>query len=307
MPIKIADQLPAKKRLAQEHIFTIDELRAQSQDIRPLQILILNLMPLKEETELHLLRQLGNSPLQIEIDFCHMKSHDGKNTAASHLSKFYMTFDEISQFRYDGMIVTGAPVEQLEFKDVDYWKELAEIFDWSKHAVYSTLHICWGAQAGLYHHYGVDKILLDSKLFGVYKEDVSPKPHELLRGFDDLYYIPQSRYTTVDDNQIREHKDLFIISSSKQIGPNIITNSTNRHVFVLGHFEYDRMTLAQEYFRDLGKGMDIALPENYFPDDNVNRRPINKWRAHSHLFYNNWLNMIYQGTPFNLGLLPVIP
>ncbi len=300
MPIKIIDDLPAKTQLSREHIFTIEQLRAQSQDIRPLQILILNLMPLKQTTEVQLLRLLGNSPLQVDVDFMHMSSHESKNTEASHLQRFYKTFDEVRNYRYDGLIITGAPVETIPFESVDYWDELTQIMTWSNKAVYSTLHICWGAQAGLYHHYGIEKKLLNAKCFGIFEHDIHDDLNELVRGFDDTYHIPQSRHTGIVEKQVYDHNDLYVLSSSNETGINIVTDYQNRKLFVLGHFEYDTLTLAKEYFRDLSKGQDIELPKNYFPNDDVNKKPVANWKAHGNLFFTNWLNLVYQWTPFDL-------
>ena len=304
MPIKIPDALPAKRILENENIFVMTENRADTQDIRPLKILILNLMPTKVETETQLLRLLGNTPLQIEIDLLQTATYEAKNVSKQHLLSFYKTFDEIKDNRYDGMIVTGAPVEHMEFEEVDYWDELVSIMKWSNKNVYSTMYICWGAQAGLYYHYGIKKKTLEKKLFGIYKHKVLIPTHPLLRGFDDSFYAPHSRHTYNDIDDIRAVEDLDILTFSEQAGVHICADRACRKFFISGHSEYDRCTLAGEYARDLEKGLKIQVPENYFPDNNANKLPIMNWRGASSLLFSNWVNhIVYQHTPFDLSEL----
>lgn len=303
MPIKVSDHLPATEILNGENIFVITKTRAISQDIRPLKIVILNLMPTKIETETQLLRVLGNTPLQIDISFMHTKSYESKNTSKSHIETFYDTFDNIKDQKFDGMIITGAPVEHLEFEEVDYWAELCEIMEWSKNNVTSTFHICWGAQAGLYYHYGVKKHPLGQKIFGVYEHHVVPeKKHKiLLRGFDDRFYVPHSRHTQILKEEISAVPELEILAESEEAGVYIVTAKSNRQFFITGHSEYDRDTLAKEYFRDKEKGLDIQVPKNYFTSDDPSREPLVTWRAHANLIYSNWLNyFVYQTTPYNI-------
>ncbi len=301
MPIKIQDSLPAAKILESENIFVMTHERAMTQDIRPLKIIILNLMPTKIETETQLLRLLGNSPLQVDIELLQMATHVSKNTSASHLTTFYKTFDQIRDQKYDGMIITGAPVELLDFEEVDYWDELCEIMDWSKRNVYSTFHICWGAQAGLYHHYGVPKYTLRQKLSGVYRHRILDVFHPLMRGFDDRFLIPHSRNTEVRKEDIVKHKDLIILATSKIAGVAIVANKNGRQFYVLGHAEYDRNTLANEYFRDVNKGLSPQLPQNYFPGNDPAALPALTWRSYANLLYTNWLNYyVYQQTPYDL-------
>lgn len=303
MPIKVQNNLPAIETLGSENIFVMTENRAMTQDIRPLKILILNLMPTKITTETQLLRMLGNSPLQVDISFMHTKSHISKNTSVSHLKTFYGTFDDFKNKKFDGMIITGAPVETLDFEDVDYWEELCEIMEWSKTNVTSTFHICWGAQAALYYHYGVRKAPLDKKMFGVFAHTIVPeKKHKiLLRGFDDVFYAPHSRHTEILKEDILNVPELEILSESEEAGVYIITAKSERQFFITGHSEYDLETLAREYFRDVEKGMDIEVPKNYFPNDDPSREPIMNWRAHANLLYSNWLNyFVYQTTPYNI-------
>lgn len=302
MPINIPDSLPAKSILDLENIFAIDQNRATHQDIRPLRILILNLMPKKIETETQLLRLLSNSPLQVDIDFMKISSHISRNTSQDHLLKFYDTFDHLKDQKYDGMIITGAPVEQMDFEEVDYWKELSEIMTWSKTHVYSVFHICWGAQAGLYYHYGIEKIALDKKVFGIYPQTITKK-HWLTNGFDEVFYTPHSRHTCMNEEMIKNHPDLQIVSTSNMSGINIVVSKDERQVFVLGHFEYDRVTLANEYFRDVKNGDPIEIPYNYFPDNKVSELPLHTWKAHANLLYLNWLHNVYQMTPFDLNTL----
>ena len=301
MPIKIPNDLPAVKTLNDENIFVMTETRAITQDIRPLKILLLNLMPKKIETETQLSRLLGNSPLQVDLEFIHTKSHKSKNTSAEHLFTFYKTFDDIKDKTFDGLIITGAPVELLEFEQVEYWEELCTIMEWSKTHVHSTFHICWGAQAGLYYHFGIDKIPLDKKMFGVFEHKVDYKKSILFRGFDDKFMVPHSRHTTIDIDEIKKHKELKILASSKQAGVYAVATKNGKQIFITGHSEYDANTLANEYFRDLNEGKPIEIPKNYFPNDNPNKAPIVSWRSHANLLYSNWLNyFVYQTTPYDI-------
>ena len=301
MPIKIADSLPAKDILESENIFVMTEYRAIHQDIRPLRLLILNLMPTKIVTETQLLRKLSNTPLQIEVEFLLTESHASKNVDPEHLSSFYTTFNNIRHRHFDGMIITGAPVENLDFTDVDYWPELCEIMEWTKHNVHSTFHICWGAQAGLYYHYGVPKHSLGKKLSGVYEHIVLKPQSPFFRGFDDTFYMPHSRYTCVKEEDVLSVPELELLSVSKDAGVFALKSSDNRHVFITGHPEYDSDTLALEYFRDVEKGLDVDVPVNYFPDNNPSLSPRVIWRAHAQLMYTNWLNYyVYQSTPYDL-------
>jgi homoserine O-succinyltransferase len=301
MPIKVYNSLPAKKILEEENIFMMDENRAISQDIRPLQIAILNLMPLKEDTEVQLLRCLSNTPLQVDITFLSTATYIGKNTFASHLDKFYQTFEDVECLRFDGLIITGAPVEQMKFEKVAYWEELTHIMEWSKSHVTSTLHICWGAQAGLYYHYGIPKYLLDKKLFGIYEHRVHHRPVPIVRGFDDVFLAPHSRHTGICTADIEKIPDLTIMADSKEAGVFLAMENSGSQFFMLGHPEYDRMTLDKEYHRDLDKGLPIDLPKNYYPEDNPNNRPPLRWRGLSNTLYSNWLNYyVYQVTPYLL-------
>lgn len=300
MPIKITDGLSAKELLHEEGIFTIDKGSALHQDIRPLRILILNLMPLKKPTELQLLRLLGDSPLQVEVDFCRTTSHESVHTDPSYLEQNYYTFDDIKDNYYDGLIITGAPVEQIPFEDVDYWPELTTYLDWSAGHAFSTLYFCWGAQAALYHYYGIEKHLLPEKLFGIFEYQLTQKGHPLLRGFDDRYFIPQSRHTAIDDIKVYNTPALDILSRSPENGINIIGTADHRRFFVLGHFEYDRRTLETEYLRDKNKGLPISVPKHYYPKDNDKNQPVFTWCSYAHLFYHNWLNIVYQETPYCL-------
>lgn len=302
MPIKIPDNLPAKEILNNENIFVMDETRAFHQDIRPLKIVILNLMPTKETTETQILRLLGNTPLQVDIILLHPKTHRSKNTSPEHLAMFYKTFDEIEHERFDGMIITGAPVELLEFEEVDYWNELARIMSWTKENVTSTMHICWAAQAGLYHHYGIPKYRLEAKMFGVFPHHVTKQNVKLLRGFDEVFYVPHSRYTDVRREDIEKVDHLEILSISEEAGVFIVASKDGRQIFVTGHPEYDPLTLKAEYDRDIKKGLQIDLPKNYFPDDDPTKTPQARWRAHANLLYSNWLNYyVYQETPYDLN------
>lgn len=300
MPIKIPDNLPAKEILNNENIFIMDESIAFHQDIRPLQIAILNLMPTKETTETQLLRLLANTPLQVEFVLLHPKSHTCKNTSPEHLQMFYKTFDDIKNEKFDGMIITGAPVEHLDFPEVDYWKELQQILDWTWDNVTSTLHICWAAQAGLHHHYGIPKYMLNKKVFGVFPHTVTKKNVKLLRGFDDVFYVPHSRYTEVRREDIEKVDALEILSESEESGIYIVSAKNGKQIFVTGHSEYDPLTLKYEYDRDINKGIDIAIPKNYFPNDDPSQYPLARWRAHANLLFSNWLNYyVYQETPYD--------
>lgn len=302
MPIKIPDKLPAAKILNNENIFVMGESRAVHQDIRPLRIAILNLMPIKMTTETQILRLLGNSPLQVEIDLIHPKTHTSKNTSEEHLITFYKTFDDIKYQKYDGMIITGAPVEQLEFTEVNYWEELQQIMEWKMKNVTSTLHICWGAQAALYHHYGIPKYPLKEKMFGVFLHTVSKKNTKLLRGFDDCFYAPHSRHTETRREDIEKVEELEILSESEEAGLYIIASRDGRQIFVTGHSEYDPLTLKEEYERDIRRGLNITMPKNYFPNNDPTKMPIQMWRAHANLLFSNWLNYyVYQETPYDLN------
>ena len=303
MPIKIPDNLPAAGILEQENVFVMYEIRAYSQDIRPLRILLLNLMPNKIVTETQLLRLLSNSPLQVEVDLIYTATYNPRNTPTEHLTKFYETFEQVRGRRYDGMIITGAPVELMAFEEVDYWDELCEIMTWSKSHVYSTLHICWGAQAGLYFHYGIPKYALREKVFGVYGHSRSwTRPVKLFRGFDDVFYVPHSRYTEVRRSDLERIPDLRILSESESSGVYAVSDLSGRQFFITGHSEYDPLTLKFEYDRDRAKGLDIAVPENYFPDDNPDNPPVVRWRSSAYLLFANWLNYyVYQETPFDLS------
>jgi homoserine O-succinyltransferase len=301
VPIRIPNELPATKTLTEENIFVMTETRARTQDIRPLQILLLNLMPTKIDTETQLSRLLGNTPLQVELTLLHMKTHESKNTAKEHLLSFYKVFDEIKDRNFDGMVITGAPVEHLAFEEVEYWDELCEIMEWSKTHVFSTFHICWGAQAGLYYHYGIQKKPLSEKKFGIFEHTVREKKSMLFRGFDDTFLAPHSRHTTVDEADILAEKALKILAVSEKAGVYAVKSRNNRQIFITGHSEYDQNTLAKEYFRDVNLGKAIAVPENYFPDDNPENPPRVTWRAHANLLYSNWLNyFVYQTTPYDI-------
>lgn len=301
MPIRIDQDLPAKKILEKENVFVMDYERALSQQIRPLEIVILNLMPTKQDTELHLLRSLSNTPLQINITFLQTESYRPKHTSKSHMEKFYTFFSEIKHKKFDGMIITGAPLEQIEFEDVKYWDELIQIMEWTKTNVTSTLHICWGAQAGLYYHYGIPKIFLDKKLSGVYKHHTLHGRPCLVRGFDDIFYVPHSRYTASDMDAIRNCEQLIVLAESDEAGPYLIMNESGSQIFVTGHPEYDVMTLDYEYKRDITKGLDIEIPQNYYVDDDPSKGPIKSWRCHANMMYTNWLNYyVYQVTPYEL-------
>ena len=302
MPIKVQDSLPAKEILEGENIFVMTEFRAMHQDIRPLKLLILNLMPTKIVTETQLLRKLSNTPLQIEVEFLQTISHDAKNVDAGHLKSFYRTFDEVKDHFYDGMIITGAPVENMDFEQVDYWPELCRIMKWTTTNVHSTMHICWGAQAGLYYHYNIKKHILDKKVSGVYEHRMI-KPHiPFFRGFDDTFFIPHSRNTTVDVEDITSVPELELLAVSDEAGVFAVKTADNKRFFIMGHPEYDADTLANEYFRDLNKGINPTIPAHYFPNDDPNQKPVVRWRAHAQLLYSNWLNYyVYQTTPYDIS------
>ena len=301
MPIKIPNNLPAVKTLESENIFVMTETRAISQDIRPLRILVLNLMPKKIETETQFARLLGNSPLQVEMELIHTSSHQSKNVAEEHLLAFYKTFGDIKDQNFDGFIITGAPVEHMPFEEVEYWQELCEIMEWSKTHVHSTLHICWGAQAGLYYHYGIRKHGVPEKMFGVFPHRVDHKQSILFRGFDDTFMVPQSRHTTVLREDIEKVPQLKILASSDRTGVYAVSTKNGRQIFITGHSEYDADTLKNEYLRDLSQGKPIKIPENYFPDDDETKPPMVSWRAHANLLFSNWLNyFVYQNTPYDI-------
>lgn len=299
MPINIPNGLPAKEILEGEKIFALEEEVANKQDIRPLKIAILNLMPKKIETETQILRLISKSPLQVDIDFMKISTHKSKNTSEDHLVKFYDDFHALQENYYDGLIITGAPVEQLAFEEVDYWKELCEIMEWSKHHVFSTLHICWGAQAGLYYHYGIQKHLLDHKMFGIFPQVLCDEYNFLTNGFDEIHNTPHSRHTAIDEEALAKITSLEILSRSNTTGTNIAARPDFRQIYILGHLEYGKETLAQEYFRDLRQGKPIQLPYHYFPEDDPKQEPKFTWRSHANLLYRNWLNYVYQMTPYD--------
>ena len=302
MPIKIPNELPATKTLTEENIFVMTDERAVTQDIRPLQILLLNLMPTKIDTETQLSRLLGNTPLQVELTLMHTETHRSKNTSEEHLLAFYKTFDQIKENYYDGLIITGAPVEQMEFEEVEYWEELCRIMDWSLSHVHSTFHICWGAQAGLYHHFGVKKRPLDKKMFGVFPHVADYKRSILFRGFDDVFMVPHSRHTTIDREDLEKVEELKILASSPEAGVFAVSTRKGRQIFITGHPEYDAGTLNREYRRDVATGKPIEIPKNYFPNDDPALEPVSTWRSSANLLYSNWLNyFVYQTTPFDLG------
>ena len=304
MPIKIDGRLPAHKALEAENVFVMTEERANTQDIRPLNILILNLMPTKIETETQLLRLLSNSPLQIDVTLLQTATHQSKNVSQEHMLKFYSYFDDVKDKKYDGMVITGAPVELMEFEQVDYWDELCKIFEWTKTNVYSTFHICWGAQAGLYYHYGIPKYTLDKKVFGVFPHRSLDNFHPLLRGLDEVFYVPHSRHTEIRMNDIALVKDLQVLTYSDMVGIHLVSDMACRNFFATGHSEYDRDTLFKEYFRDKSKGLDIDIPYNYFPDDDPTKTPLITWRSSANIIFSNWLNyFVYQKTPYDLSTL----
>ena len=308
MPIKIPNGLPAAQTLAEENIFVMNETRATTQDIRPLQILVLNLMPTKIATETQLSRLLGNTPLQVELELLHTSSHESKNTAREHLFQFYKVFDEVKERNFDGMIITGAPVEQMPFEQVEYWDELCQIMEWSKTHVYSTFHICWGAQAGLYYHYGIRKVELPEKLFGVYTHRVERRFSMLMRGFDDTFMVPHSRHTTVLREDIERCGRLKLLASSEQAGVYAVSTAGGRQIFITGHSEYDARTLEAEYLRDKAAGLPIHMPENYYPNNDDTQPPMVTWRSHASLLYQNWLNyFVYQTTPYDISNIRPIP
>jgi len=301
MPIKIPNKLPATETLINENIFVITETRALTQDIRPLKILLLNLMPTKIETETQLARLLGNTPLQVELEFLQTASYAATHTSSDHMISFYKTFDQVKDRKFDGMIITGAPVEHMEFEEVAYWDELCEIMEWSKKNVTSTFHICWGAQAGLYYHYGIKKHHLDKKMFGIFKHKVDHKGSILFRGFDDEFMVPHSRHTTVLEEDIRKCDKLKILSTSDEAGVYVVSTDRGRQIFVTGHSEYDANTLKREYERDKNAGLEIEVPKNYFPNDDDTQEPMVSWRSSANLLYSNWLNyFVYQVTPYNI-------
>ena len=300
MPILVQNDLPAKQSLEQENIFVMDERRAHTQQIRPLQILILNLMPLKEVTELDLLRVLSNFPIQTQITFLKVETHEAKHTHTSHLNKFYTVFPEIREEYYDGMIITGAPVEQMPFEQVEYWEELTRIMDWSRTHVFSTLHICWASQAGLYYHHGIPKVMLPKKLSGVYPHKVLHRRKMLMRGMDDYFFAPQSRYTGLDEAAVAANPELYVVAAGEETGSCVILAYSSRQIFVTGHTEYERMELDAEYRRDVARGLDPDIPVNYYPDDNPANPPVLSWRSSSNCIYTNWLNFVYQETPYDL-------
>ena len=301
MPIKIPNDLPAVKTLNDENIFVMTETRAITQDIRPLKILLLNLMPKKIETETQLSRLLGNSPLQVDLELIHTKSHKSKNTSAEHMLAFYKTFDDVKDRTFDGMIITGAPVEQMNFEEVEYWEELCEIMEWTKTHVHSTFHICWGAQAGLYYHFGINKKPLSKKMFGVFPHKVDYKKSILFRGFDDVFMVPHSRHTTVDIEDVKKVKELKILSTSKEAGLYAVSTKNGKQIFITGHSEYDADTLMNEYLRDASQGLPIEVPKNYFKDNDPRKKPVVTWRSHANLLYSNWLNyFVYQTTPYDI-------
>ena len=304
MPILVQNDLPAKQILEDENIFVMDETRAHTQEIRPLQILILNLMPLKEATELDLLRVLSNFPIQTQITFLKMETHEAKHTTTSHLNKFYTVFSDIQNEFYDGMIITGAPVEQMEFEQVGYWQELCRIMEWTRTHVFSTLHICWASQAGLYYHHHIPKVMLEKKLSGIYPHKVLHRKKMLMRGMDDYFYAPQSRYTGLDEEAVAANPELYVVAAGEETGSCVILAYSSRQIFVTGHTEYDRYELDAEYKRDLARGLNPDIPVNYYPDDDPTKVPILSWRSSSNCIYTNWLNIVYQETPYDLNLIP---
>ncbi|MCI7493424.1 MAG: homoserine O-succinyltransferase [Lachnobacterium sp.] len=299
MPIKTQNDLPAKEILEKENVFVMDENRAVHQNIRQLEIAIVNLMPLKEETELQILRSLSNTPLQVNVTFITTKSHESTHTSMSHLNKFYQTFDEVKNQKFDGLIITGAPVELMEYEEVDYWDEICQIMEWSKEHAFSTLHLCWGAQAGLYYHYDIQKHVLDKKMFGVFRHYVKNRKVPLVRGFDDIFYAPHSRHTEVRKEDIEKCENLTILAESDEAGVFLVIDKTGKQIFVMGHPEYDRLTLDSEYKRDKNKGLPIDVPVNYYPNDDDTQKPVLTWRSHGNILYSNWLNYyVYQDVPY---------
>ncbi len=301
MPIKIPNKLPAASILERENIFFMTETRALAQDIRPLKVLFLNLMPIKIDTETQFARVLGNTPLQIDLELIAPTSHNSKNTPAEHMLAFYKTFEDVKDNFYDGLIITGAPVEHLAFEDVDYWPELCEIMKWSRTHVYSTLHICWGAQAGLYYHFGIPKVAMERKLSGIYRHTLESRNTMLFRGFDDTFSVPHSRYTTIERKDVEKVPGLRILASSENAGIYAVAGEKGRQIFLLGHAEYDADTLKKEYVRDVKAGINPHIPENYFPDNDPEKEPVTSWRSSAHLLYGNWINYyVYQGTPYDI-------
>ena len=301
MPIRVQSDLPAAEILENENIFVMNENRAMHQDIRPLKVAILNLMPIKQDTELQILRALSNTPLQIDVTFVMASGHVSLNTSANHLNKFYVTFDQIKEHKYDGLIITGAPLENITFEEVDYWEEMCEIMDWAETNVTSTLHICWAAQAGFYHYYGIQKRQLSEKLFGIYEHKVHNRKEPLVRGFDDVFLAPHSRHTETPSSEIHACKELTILAESEDAGVFLAIAEVGKKVFLNGHPEYDRYTLNNEYYRDLNKGLPIHIPYNYYADDDPTQKPLLQWRSHSNNLYSNWLNYyVYQVTPYEL-------
>ncbi len=301
MPIRTQNDLPAKEILEDENIFVMDENRATHQDIRPLQVVILNIMPVKQDAELQILRALSNTPLQVDVTFMNVKSHVSLNTSANHLNKFYTTLDDIRDSKFDGMIITGAPVEGISFEEVDYWEEICEIMDWAGTHVTSTLHICWGAQAGFYHYYGINKRPLEKKIFGIYEHKVANRKVPLVRGFDDVFLAPHSRHTETSAEEIHACESLTVLAESEEAGVLLAIAEEGKKIFVNGHPEYDRYTLNNEYYRDINKGLEIEVPYNYYPNNNPEEKPLLQWRSHSNNLYSNWLNYyVYQNTPYEL-------
>ena len=301
MPIRVQNDLPVNEILERENIFVMDEKRATSQDIRPLKVGLLNLMPLKEDTELQILRSLSNTPLQVDVIFVNVSSHESKNTSTSHINKFYVPFKDIKKQRFDGFIITGAPVEQMPFEEVDYWEELKEIMEWTKTHVTSTVHLCWGAQAALYYHFGINKVQMDAKVFGVFEHRVQNRKTPLVRGFDDVFFAPHSRHTTVPTELIKAEERITVLAESDEAGVFLAMADEGKQIFVMGHPEYDRVTLHNEYMRDKNKGLEIEVPKNYYKDDNCENKPLLTWRSHANNFYTNWINYyVYQATPYVL-------
>ena len=301
MPIRVQNDLPVKEILERENIFVMDEKRATSQDIRPLKVGLLNLMPLKEDTELQILRSLSNTPLQVDVVFVNVSSHQSKNTSTSHINKFYVPFKDIKKQRFDGFIITGAPVEQMPFEEVDYWEELKEIMEWTKTHVTSTVHLCWGAQAALYYHFGINKVQMDAKVFGVFEHRVQNRKTPLVRGFDDVFLAPHSRHTTVPTEWIKAEERITVLAESDEAGVFLAMADEGKQIYVMGHPEYDRVTLHNEYMRDKNKGLEIDVPKNYYPNDDCENKPLLTWRSHANNFYTNWINYyVYQTTPYVL-------
>lgn len=301
MPIRVQNDLPVKEILERENIFVMDEKRATSQDIRPLKVGLLNLMPLKEDTELQILRSLSNTPLQVDVVFVNVSSHQSKNTSTSHINKFYVPFKDIKKQRFDGFIITGAPVEQMPFEEVDYWEELKEIMEWTKTHVTSTVHLCWGAQAALYYHFGINKVQMDAKVFGVFEHRVQNRKTPLVRGFDDVFLAPHSRHTTVPTEWIKAEERITVLAESDEAGVFLAMADEGKQIYVMGHPEYDRVTLHNEYMRDKNKGLEIDVPKNYYPNDDCENKPLLTWRSHANNFYTNWINYyVYQATPYVL-------